>query len=422
MPGVGAAAHRAGRRRLRPWQRVHDWLAYAVRSPITSGADSHLYYGAPAVAHALACAAAVRPGSYERALDSLDEAIAQDTRGQGRRRARPHRPPTSSPNDMSSNSSAAWPASAPTCCAATRTARTVRAVLEYLVRLTQPIADNGDVVPGWWVPTSPTGRDDDQFPGGHANFGMAHGIAGPLALLALAARHGTIVDGHLDAIDSHPRMAGPMARRHRRRARSGRTGSTAASCTPDPSHLRRTGHRPGATAQPGLPALSNSPPTPGEISPDSATRSKRSSARSPTHHSSPRPRTAVCATDTPDCAHPRSASPPTPRPATPHSCGALAMSLMDRIHPADTDANQTAANLLRCAAGPGLLEGATGIALAALTATDRAAAQRLGHLPAHRHPRRRSNPYEHTMAPGQHRVSGTAQPPRRSPPTTLRPR
>jgi hypothetical protein len=39
------------------------------------------------------------------------------------------------------------------------------------------------------------------FPGGHANLGLAHGITGPLALLALAMRNGVIVNGHLDAIE-----------------------------------------------------------------------------------------------------------------------------------------------------------------------------------------------------------------------------
>ncbi|CAM5741017.1 Lanthionine synthetase C-like protein OS=Streptomyces microflavus OX=1919 GN=Smic_64460 PE=4 SV=1 [Streptomyces microflavus] len=36
--------------------------------------------------------------------------------------------------------------------------------------------------------------------GGHANTGMAHGIAGVLALLALAARKSTVTDGHLRAL------------------------------------------------------------------------------------------------------------------------------------------------------------------------------------------------------------------------------
>lgn len=46
---------------LGPWQRAHDWLAAATRLPFTSGADSHPFYGAPALAHVLACAANSSP-------------------------------------------------------------------------------------------------------------------------------------------------------------------------------------------------------------------------------------------------------------------------------------------------------------------------------------------------------------------------
>ncbi|PZG37093.1 lanthionine synthetase [Spongiactinospora gelatinilytica] len=68
-------------------------------------------------------------------------------------------------------------------------------ILRYLIRLTRPRRD----MPGWWVehdpdPTLPT-------PGGHANLGIAHGAAGILALLALAARAGHVVDGQREAIE-----------------------------------------------------------------------------------------------------------------------------------------------------------------------------------------------------------------------------
>jgi len=67
-------------------------------------------------------------------------------------------------------------------------------VLDYLVRLTEPISD----LPGWWCTNGP----DRSLPaeGGHANHGMAHGITGPLALLALTARDGEAVTGHATAI------------------------------------------------------------------------------------------------------------------------------------------------------------------------------------------------------------------------------
>jgi hypothetical protein len=73
-------------------------------------------------------------------------------------------------------------------------------VLGYLVALTHPLADGHGPVPGWWSPTAPTGRPDPDYPHGHANLGLAHGISGPLALLCLAARRGVAVPGQLEAI------------------------------------------------------------------------------------------------------------------------------------------------------------------------------------------------------------------------------
>ncbi|WBB78592.1 lanthionine synthetase C family protein [Micromonospora sp. WMMD882] len=71
----------------------------------------------------------------------------------------------------------------------------LRQVLDYLVRLTEPLND----LPGWWCADGPD-RNQPPPPGGHANHGLAHGITGPLALLALALRDGTTVAGHAEAI------------------------------------------------------------------------------------------------------------------------------------------------------------------------------------------------------------------------------
>jgi hypothetical protein len=73
-------------------------------------------------------------------------------------------------------------------------------VLTYLVRLTQPLRIDDETLPGWWVSHDPQGTRAHAFPGGHGNFGIAHGIAGPLALLARARRRGITVDGHDDAL------------------------------------------------------------------------------------------------------------------------------------------------------------------------------------------------------------------------------
>jgi hypothetical protein len=70
-------------------------------------------------------------------------------------------------------------------------------VLTYLVRLIEPLPDG---LPGWWTNHGPYNQPPIEYPGGHANLGLAHGIAGPLALLALALRQGVVVDDHTDAV------------------------------------------------------------------------------------------------------------------------------------------------------------------------------------------------------------------------------
>lgn len=51
-PGIALLHIELAASGLGPWQRAHDWLAAASRQPLTSGSDSHPFYGASAVAHA----------------------------------------------------------------------------------------------------------------------------------------------------------------------------------------------------------------------------------------------------------------------------------------------------------------------------------------------------------------------------------
>ncbi|MFK4688227.1 lanthionine synthetase C family protein [Streptomyces pristinaespiralis] len=184
---------------LGPWQRAHDWLAAAARQPFTSGADSHPFYGAPALAHVLACAAEGLPGAYERDLALLDRQILDDVQRRldaAHRRIDARQLPALAEFDAIRGLTGfggyllrrdpAGPA--------------LRSVLDYCVRLTEPITHEGDTLPGWWTLTGPSGRPDDRFPGGHGNSGMAHGIGSVLALLALCARRGTTVSGQRQAL------------------------------------------------------------------------------------------------------------------------------------------------------------------------------------------------------------------------------
>ncbi|WP_405583542.1 lanthionine synthetase C family protein [Streptomyces sp. NBC_01190] len=184
---------------LGPWQRAHAWLAAAAREPFTSGPDSHPFYGAPALAHAVACAAEHQPDPYPRALLQLDPQIDRDVH---RRLDAAHRRidagalPELGEFDVI-RGLAGYGAYL---LHRNPLSPTLSTLLHYCVRLTKPVSHDGETLPGWWTASGPSGRLDERFPGGHANSGMAHGIGGVLALLALAARHGNTVDGHLEAI------------------------------------------------------------------------------------------------------------------------------------------------------------------------------------------------------------------------------
>ncbi|MGP4103415.1 lanthionine synthetase C family protein [Nonomuraea sp. KM90] len=78
----------------------------------------------------------------------------------------------------------------------------VSEILRYLVAVTE--RQRADV-PGWWVDSRPFAEMSQEaveaYAWGHGNFGLAHGISGPLVLLSLAWRMGVIVPGQQAAIE-----------------------------------------------------------------------------------------------------------------------------------------------------------------------------------------------------------------------------
>lgn len=182
------------------WDRVSAWLARAVRDEISVGDGAGLWHGAPAVAFALLNAAP--PGDGERLLADLDTAIDPMIRSRLQAvhaRIEQARRPLPGEFDLVRGLTGLG------VYLLRRDPRSVRLreILTYLVRLTAPIPASdpaGASVPGWWTCHMPVGKPAESFRDGHADNGIAHGIGGPLALLALAARGGVLVDGQLDAI------------------------------------------------------------------------------------------------------------------------------------------------------------------------------------------------------------------------------
>lgn len=193
----GARAHNG----VGGWERVHQWLEYATGEDLSAGPGAGLWHGAPAIAFALSTAAP--PGTYRRARERLDTAVTVLVRSRlaaAAARMDAAQRPSLAEFDLVRGLAGLggyllhWaPHSA-----------LVHQVLAYLVRLTEPVpaADPaGTAAPGWWTADIPLDRSVDVFAGGHADLGIAHGITGPLALLALAMRRGVTVDGQAAAID-----------------------------------------------------------------------------------------------------------------------------------------------------------------------------------------------------------------------------
>ncbi|MFF4988530.1 lanthionine synthetase C family protein [Streptosporangium saharense] len=195
LHGVRAQAGLSG------WGRVRAWLSLATEEEVSAGPGAGLWHGAPALAFSLSVV--VRPGEDDQLMKRLDTVVASMTRS--RLQAAEARMASAQRPDLGEFDLV----HGLTGFGAFLLRRDpygdlVRHVLAYLVRLTEPIpADDpaSDSVPGWWTLQVPTGKPEDDFLGGHSDHGMAHGITGPLALLATSKRAGVTVDGQMTAID-----------------------------------------------------------------------------------------------------------------------------------------------------------------------------------------------------------------------------
>jgi hypothetical protein len=182
---------------LGTWANAHAWVRTATAGEISAADTAGLYVGAPAISFILHAASTDGTDRYAPAVVALDtQVVALAHRRVDAALARIDRGdlPAFAEYDLLYGLAGIGqlllryvPAH-----------DALERILGYLVRLAEPLYIDGTVLPGWWA-----SHDPDSLlhtPGGHANFGLAHGITGPLALLSLALLRGIAVDGQIEAI------------------------------------------------------------------------------------------------------------------------------------------------------------------------------------------------------------------------------
>ncbi|MBJ7002404.1 lanthionine synthetase C family protein [Streptomyces griseofuscus] len=182
------------------WRSAHRWIMSAASGPISAADQTGLFLGAPAVGFLLSAVppayqhlyASARTILHQHITDladrRVDAALARIDRGDL---------PAFSEYDIFYGLTGIGAYLLRTEPEGPALAR----ILQYLVALTRPLAPTaGRGLPGWWVRHDPARGESPHFPGGHGNFGAAHGITGPLLLLAQALRRGITVQGHQDAM------------------------------------------------------------------------------------------------------------------------------------------------------------------------------------------------------------------------------
>ncbi|OON75939.1 lanthionine synthetase C family protein [Streptomyces tsukubensis] len=168
-------------------------LEEAVAGGVSAGGNASLFHGAPALEFALS-----RAGHAGRDIhDTVDRIVDARLAAANRRRetgALPHLGEFDLIRGLSGLGALLL----------TRGAASplLEEVLAYLVSLARPVRIEGRELPGWWSEAGPNGAEMD---GGHGNNGLAHGIAGPLAMLSLAFQHDVQVPGQREAIEKFAR-------------------------------------------------------------------------------------------------------------------------------------------------------------------------------------------------------------------------
>jgi lantibiotic biosynthesis protein len=187
-----AQTHRA------EWRHAHGWIIAATSNGASAADSTGLLLGAPAIAFMLHAAS----GKDRYANASADVGHAVATLAERRVVTATERIATGTPAEFIeydlfhglTGIGAVLLQTDPGCGA-------MEQILNYLVSLTRPLRHDERTLPGWWVSHDPERLTPAAYTG-HGNFGAAHGITGPLALLSQAARRGLIVKGHREAIET----------------------------------------------------------------------------------------------------------------------------------------------------------------------------------------------------------------------------
>ncbi|MFP8887733.1 lanthionine synthetase C family protein [Streptomyces mangrovi] len=197
--GIALPHVEAARNGAQSWRSAHRWITLAASAHVSAADTTGLFLGAPAVAFLLSTAPPAVDHLYAQARATLHSHIT----------ALAHRRTDAALARMAGGEQAAF-AEYDIFYGLTgigayllRTdpgGTALERVLGYLVALTRPLSSCGRELPGWWVHHDPSRGHSDHFPGGHGNLGAAHGITGPLLLLAQAMRRGLVVSGQHDAI------------------------------------------------------------------------------------------------------------------------------------------------------------------------------------------------------------------------------
>lgn len=180
------------------WRTAHGWILDAVSQPISDHDSAGLFFGVPAVAFMLDAATDTPSGRYRAGLADVDRPVARLAHRLAARtlaRIKNAELPSFAEYDVFlglSGFSALMLRRYPDGTA-------IEHVLTALVALTKPLRVADETLPGWWVQHGP--HRGHSLPGGHANFGIAHGIPGALAALSQAARRGVHVEGQREAIE-----------------------------------------------------------------------------------------------------------------------------------------------------------------------------------------------------------------------------